>query len=399
MLKTALSEIGRQEVLRAIAEHDKLGAEEFLKRYGYGEARALLLVHEGRHYPSKAIVGVAHGFLPGRTTLRPKDFTGGIASVVRVLEGLGFTVRDLRETGEPDPPAEDLLSGLLALDSATLHEPLALLWAISRVENSDRLHTLGRFRSEVGDVLAEFGGDNAPHPERAFHELSRTGAWEVVQSGDAEPRAGFTAWSHERLRADVAFRTRAINAIRARFLHSIDDHEALLAFVGLADYARVDALGTSTPGKRPRSGTATARVRDVARHVKALHDNQCQFCGTRLRTGFGFHSEAAHIVGLAAVHGGEDVPENVLCLCRNCHVQFDTFALYVDEHDVVRWVHDGSEAGRLRRHPEHYVDPAHLAYQRSLCAIDPGPGGPVPPPARGGVHTGWPDAGRRVRDR
>ncbi|MDQ2588450.1 hypothetical protein CKY47_31750 [Saccharothrix yanglingensis] len=239
---------------------------------------------------------------------------------------------------------------------------------MGRVGDGERLHDREGFLAGVDAVLAEFGDGGDPEP--AFHDLGRTGVWEVVPVGGTEPRAGFTARSHEHLRVDVSFRTRASNTVRARLLGAVDDHEALLAFVGLADYARVDARGTTTPGRRPVSGTTVARSREVAKHVKALHDNRCQFCGTRLRTAFGFHSEAAHIVGLG-VHGGEDVPENVLCLCPNCHVQFDTFALYVDEHEVVRWVHDGAGAGRLRRHPEHHVDPAHLAHQRKLCAIEP----------------------------
>ncbi|WP_306750103.1 hypothetical protein [Saccharothrix yanglingensis] len=142
MPEVVLSEIRRQDVLDAIARHDELGAEAFLERYGFGEARALLLVHDGRRYPSKAIVGVAHGFLPGRRVLRPRDFTGGIASVVRVLEapalhrrgpargptGLPCGRPALRSArARPDSPAEDLLSGLLALDRTALREPLAAL--------------------------------------------------------------------------------------------------------------------------------------------------------------------------------------------------------------------------------------------------------------------------------
>ena len=46
----------------------------------------------GRSYDSKAIAGVAHGYLPGETALTPDTFSGGEATVQNTLERLGFTV-------------------------------------------------------------------------------------------------------------------------------------------------------------------------------------------------------------------------------------------------------------------------------------------------------------------
>jgi 5-methylcytosine-specific restriction protein A len=61
----ALRDIGRDQVLAAIAEYDWLGQDGFLAAYGFQPAREYLLVHDRRTYDSKAVVGVAHGFLPG----------------------------------------------------------------------------------------------------------------------------------------------------------------------------------------------------------------------------------------------------------------------------------------------------------------------------------------------
>lgn len=58
----ALTDITASSVLEAIEEFGALGREEFLSRHGFGEARSYHLLHDGRRYPSKAIVGVAHGF-------------------------------------------------------------------------------------------------------------------------------------------------------------------------------------------------------------------------------------------------------------------------------------------------------------------------------------------------
>ncbi|MEV5683261.1 hypothetical protein AB0L68_08715 [Streptomyces sp. NPDC052164] len=52
--------IKRESVLKVLAEHDELGREAFLAKYGFGEARSYVLVHDGQEYDSKAVAGVAH---------------------------------------------------------------------------------------------------------------------------------------------------------------------------------------------------------------------------------------------------------------------------------------------------------------------------------------------------
>lgn len=87
----SLTGITYQSVLEAMAEYDRLGQEEFLRKFGFGRARSYWLDHEGRRYDSKAIAGAAHGFATGRA-LRSGDFVGGDRTVKRRLEELGFRV-------------------------------------------------------------------------------------------------------------------------------------------------------------------------------------------------------------------------------------------------------------------------------------------------------------------
>ena len=89
-----LSDIkNRQPVLDAIAEFDRLERNRFLKKYGFGPSRSYWLVHDGRRYDSKAIIGAAHGYArPDLGPLKAGVFTGGEASVQRKLEQLGFTI-------------------------------------------------------------------------------------------------------------------------------------------------------------------------------------------------------------------------------------------------------------------------------------------------------------------
>jgi 5-methylcytosine-specific restriction protein A len=81
----------RESILRAIQEYQRPGREGFLKRYGFGPARSYFLVHEGKRYDSKAIVGVAFGYEnPSHSPLTREEFSGGYATVSKWLGELGF---------------------------------------------------------------------------------------------------------------------------------------------------------------------------------------------------------------------------------------------------------------------------------------------------------------------
>jgi hypothetical protein len=86
--------VGGQHVRQAVAEYDELGQDEFLERYGFGRARAYLLIVDGKVYDSKAILGVAFGLATGRY-LRAPDFSGGANGAAGVLRALGFEVRNI----------------------------------------------------------------------------------------------------------------------------------------------------------------------------------------------------------------------------------------------------------------------------------------------------------------
>jgi hypothetical protein len=86
-------------VHQALKECDELGREKFLSDHGFGFARKYFLVHEGHHYDSKAIVGVAHGYqFPEQGQLRSRDFSGGERTVRAKLKDLGFEVSCAPET-------------------------------------------------------------------------------------------------------------------------------------------------------------------------------------------------------------------------------------------------------------------------------------------------------------
>lgn len=85
------ADVARDDVLRAIAEYDQLGPEQFYSTHGFGPTTTYDLVWEDRRYPPKAILGTAYEFATGQR-LGSGDFEGGKSGAVAILGKLGFTV-------------------------------------------------------------------------------------------------------------------------------------------------------------------------------------------------------------------------------------------------------------------------------------------------------------------
>jgi len=154
----ALSEITRDAALEAIEEYDRLGQDGFLEHYGFDRARQYLLVHDGKRYDSKAIVGAAHGFLPGKSPLTAGEFSGGETTVGRLLRRLCFTV----QVG--DALTADGLVRLLSKLQVfrrdglpALYQPITLLWAFGRAfDGEPRLVSWAETRQPSGPLSISF---------------------------------------------------------------------------------------------------------------------------------------------------------------------------------------------------------------------------------------------------
>jgi hypothetical protein len=91
----AWDRVTRAEVVRAMKEYDRLGPERFFAEHGFAPTTTYELISEDRHYPPKAILGTAYEFATGKR-LASGDFEGGKSGAVKVLEQLGFVVREKR---------------------------------------------------------------------------------------------------------------------------------------------------------------------------------------------------------------------------------------------------------------------------------------------------------------
>ncbi|MCY1351450.1 hypothetical protein D9M69_377150 [compost metagenome] len=89
----------------AMDEFSQLGRVAFLKRYGFGKSRDYLVRNPrtGELCDSKAIVGVAFGKqFPNQGVLGAEDFSGGEATVLPLLQSLGFEVHRIGEDWSED---------------------------------------------------------------------------------------------------------------------------------------------------------------------------------------------------------------------------------------------------------------------------------------------------------
>ena len=85
------SSVTRAHVLAALAECDARGRDQFLEVYGFGASGGYPLVHEGRSYDSRAILGVAHRFATGRLAT-PDEVASDVQGAVAILRKRGFEV-------------------------------------------------------------------------------------------------------------------------------------------------------------------------------------------------------------------------------------------------------------------------------------------------------------------
>src|SRR3984957_4074926 len=248
----ALSEITRDAVLEAIGEYDHLGQARFLERYGFDPARQYLLLHDGKRYDSKAIVGAAHGFLPGERPLTAGEFSGGEATVGRLLRRLGFAV----QVGEA-LTADGLVRLLSKLQVyrrdglPALYQPITLLWALGRAfDDEPRLASWAETRQQVSDLFDRYGrpweGDRVYYPIAALHGA---GLWELdsvpqtVPSAhgssvperwfdEHQPRGGLAEPVHNLMRDSPEARSAAVRVLVDTYFLDADATE-LLAELGL----------------------------------------------------------------------------------------------------------------------------------------------------------------------
>lgn len=169
--------VTREDVIRALAEYDQLGADAFLERYGFGRAREYVLWHDGRSYDSKAILGVAHLHATGSVAART-EFSGGKAGAAKVLRDLGFEVTSPDELAVDGAPAtgswrssaevgSDAARAAWAvaardvlMDAARRYQAVITYKELAvQVQHRTGIRTSQLLQHWIGDVLTRVAGD------------------------------------------------------------------------------------------------------------------------------------------------------------------------------------------------------------------------------------------------
>ncbi len=373
----ALSDLTRREILLAAEEYDRLGRDAFLDTYGFAPARSYLLLLNGRTYDSKAIVGVAHGYLSGQRPLEANNFSGGAATVGRLLRGLGFEVTAAPDKGPADPSPSLTISTLLdslarlrryrsPTGRSALYQPLTLAWAIGRAHRGlDRITPWTETENALGAFLERHG--EYPRPHYPLAALYHAGLWEIdgprpvpPAHGNApvrwftehRPQSGLASPFYNLVRYSGEARVAAVEAIVDKYLAEADtDWDAILTDAGLADAEIADdqapvATGITLPAspmeeeyrrlcgiadrmrereaklRRARVTFDLMRSQSARRAVLRRSGGHCENPGCagdpQDITDAGLPIlEVDHIHDLAL--GGPDHPEQMIALCPNCH--------------------------------------------------------------------------------
>lgn len=298
----------REAVLKAIAEFDRLGRPAFLERHGYGEARDYFLVVAGRNYDSKAIAGVAYGYLKGGSAKAWNEHTGGITDAAAKLEELGFTITKPGEN--PDWTWDEHVLALelyLTLKGSRFSQQSAEV-----AELSELLNRLGKKRglvrtpkyrnaNGVYKKLMNFRAVDPDDPAKGLKNGSKleSKVWDAYRSDEL------------RLRADAKLIRLAIEEPGIDL--GIEDEDE-----GVAEG---DIIYRLHKFRERAPGLAAKKRREVLNATGALCCEVCDvdFNGTFAGRGVGA-LEVHHISPIALSKKGRKTKTRDLALvCANCH--------------------------------------------------------------------------------
>ena len=178
----------KDAVVEAIREFDTFSeTQDFLSLYGYGVAQVYVLRFEGRSYPPKAILGVAHRYqFPELGPLKNSDFSGGEAGANKVLRGLGFEIEQqslLDEKDELFAQIRKISRGNVSSFGKAPHKPLLLLLAVQKLARGEqRLLAIDDWTRSLQPLLECVLPDRETSPLQPIWKLE-SALWTVELGG------------------------------------------------------------------------------------------------------------------------------------------------------------------------------------------------------------------------
>ncbi len=150
---------------------------------------------------------------------------------------------------------------------------------------------------------------------------------------------------------NLVFALRAYARFAAEKFPSLEGNESAAPFSKVANDVPVDEL----PERLREQVSRLIRDTSVTREIKSLYECICQMCEERLEIAPGrYYAEGHHLRPLGEPHCGDDVRENVICVCPNCHVLLDYNAVCI-ELKKLKWL-------------KHDIAPQFVAYHNDRCS-------------------------------
>lgn len=385
----SLADIEREHVLAAAAEYDELRMQKFLDKYGLKRARRYDVLIGDWAYDALAVAEVAHRSAEGALLSAAAPGVGNEAVVAR-LTALGFEVMD-RQTaprfGEiPKVPVGTTFPDRRAVAARGTHRALQAGIVGTEEEGAESIVVSGGYEDrDYGDVIIYTGhgglNDSGKRIAGQNFEDSGNAALRTSMREDSLVRVIRGAHKKSKFAPASGYRYEGLYQVESadyvqsgnfqicqfRMRKAMSEPDVILTppvpiLLSSAPAHGTAPTGTMNPGQRTVTVQRRVRITAIAKEVKSLHKDTCQMCGKQLVVGDRTYSEGAHIKALGGPHDGPDVKDNILCLCPNCHVQFDLGAVVIqDDFKIVR---NGVVDGELRRRPDHKINLDYVIHHR-----------------------------------
>jgi putative restriction endonuclease len=385
----SLADIEREHVLAAAAEYDQLKKGKFCAKYGYKHTRRYEVLIGEWAYDAPAIVGVAHRGAVG-SVLSAAELSVALQAVVVRLTELGFEVMD-RDTaprfGEiPKVPEKTTFPDRRAVAARGTHRAPQSGIVGTAESGAESIVLSGGYEDrDYDDVIIYTGhggldGNGQRIAGQTFDDSGnaalRTSMFEgslvrvirgAHEGSEFAPASGYRYEGLYQVESADYVRSGEFWICQFRMEKAMSEPDVIATPPIPAELPSVAAhgvafAGTMTPTQRTVTVQRRVRITAIAKEVKSIHEDTCQMCGQQLVVGDRTYSEGAHIKALGGPHDGPDMRDNVLCLCPNCHVQFDLGAVIVqDDFKILR---NGVVDGELRRHPDHDINLDYFAHHR-----------------------------------
>ncbi|WP_369281118.1 HNH endonuclease [Streptomyces sp. AC04842] len=297
-------------VLKALTEHDELGREAFLAKYGFRQARSYVLVHEGQEYDSKAIAGVAHQWDQGRA-LAPEEFSGGKDHAAAWLKRVGFQVKPIKN---PDWARDEIMlachlvmendwRGLDAEDSRVveLSGLLQLLPIHAEADRNDKFRNPNGVARKTFDIATR-------HPEYEG-KPTNGGALDVAVLHEFLARPEEMAEATRLIRQGLA--TGELQSLAPTEDEEFED-----------DYSAPEGR-LLMRRHRARERNKGLRKKKIASVLQRGGSLACEACGFDFEEVYGDRGagyiECHHVVPLHEAEEGRTKLTDLALICANCH--------------------------------------------------------------------------------